>query len=197
MRMAIIVITAMLLGASPALAHKVNVHAHIEGSTVKAEAYYADGARCKGCGLTATEAATGKAIASAKLDSEGRASFEYTGASDLKIKVDAGGGHAGHFTLRQDAAASALLSRDLKSMGLLTGPACGQTGNKQSPCMSPEETAALVNSIVEARTSAIMNELSRLREASEKPRVTEIIGGIGYIAGLAGLYFWIAGRKRG
>ena len=58
------------------------------------------------------------------------------------------------------------------------------------------KTEARVNTEDEKRLASLRAEISRLRQESERPGLTEIFGGLGYIAGLAGIWLYAKSRKR-
>lgn len=53
-----------------------------------------------------------------------------------------------------------------------------------------------VESQVEERLASLRAEIRRLSLESERPGVVEILGGLGYIAGLAGLWLYVLSRRR-
>jgi len=50
--------------------------------------------------------------------------------------------------------------------------------------------------VIDRKLKPVMGILVKLREDSEKPRLTEIIGGIGYIVGLMGIAMYLKSRRK-
>jgi nickel transport protein len=181
----LVALALVLAAAPPAHAHKVSVYAYAEAGRIHAEAYFADGGRCAGCALSVYSTAGGSALASAMTDAEGRASVpipEGTGA--LRVALNAGPGHGAEFSLSADEVGQAL--------GRAPAPEAGL--HAQVPAQAPTQSEA---ERLNARMDALRREVQALREEAERPGMTEIIGGIGYIAGLFGLWALMKPRKGG
>jgi len=182
----LVALALVLAAAPPAHAHKVSVYAYAEAGMIHAEAYFADGARCAGCTLAVYGSAGTDARASAMTDAEGRASVpipEGTGA--LRVALNAGPGHGAEFSLSADEVGQAL--------GRAPAPGAGEPMDA-APAPAPTESEA---ERLNARMDALRKEVQALREEAERPGMTEIIGGIGYIAGLFGLWALMKPRKDG
>jgi nickel transport protein len=67
---------------------------------------------------------------------------------------------------------------------------------RESGC-SDDELEALVEMTLERKLKPMREEIRRLREAAGRPGLTEILGGIGYIMGLAGIAAYFKYRKGG
>jgi hypothetical protein len=59
------------------------------------------------------------------------------------------------------------------------------------------ELEAVVGKIMDAKLRPLMRELRGLRETAGRPGITEILGGIGYIIGLAGLAAYFRYKRGG
>jgi nickel transport protein len=65
--------------------------------------------------------------------------------------------------------------------------------------LTDERLRNVVREEVDAALAARLSPLTRMlasRQREEGVRLTDVIGGIGYILGLAGLYAYFAGRRR-
>lgn len=181
--------------AGSAFAHKVGVFAYSDGNTVHVEGYFADGAGCKNCAVAAFDKATGEKLAEGKTDQEGMFSFPAPPAAKgetgtvetLKIVLDAGLGHGGEFLLAlgEDGTREAPPSSGIPGMD-------DPGGTGPAPALPDGLDEAL-----DRKLAPIVAEMRRLRQAQERPGITEILGGIGYIVGLAGLAAYLAYRKKG
>jgi nickel transport protein len=65
-----------------------------------------------------------------------------------------------------------------------------------APSISEEELEKLVNKAVKAQMDPMLHQMMEIKMELSKPRLTEIMGGIGYIAGLTGLILWALGNKK-
>ena len=90
---------AMLLAASPALAHRLNVFASVEDGTVVVEASFPDGGPAR-AGTVRIYDARDRLIRTLSLAEDGTARFPVEGATDgLRVEVDAGDGHSDYWIL--------------------------------------------------------------------------------------------------
>lgn len=173
MRQALI-IALVLLFATNAHAHKVSIYGYVEAGQVRTESYFVDGTKCKACAVSAL--VNGKPLASGITDQEGMYSFALPkGALDIELKLDAGQGHGASYTVELDETAPA---RSMAQLELAT--------------LSDNEA---LRAIVREELTPLQREVQQLRIASERPGMTQIMGGIGYIIGLAGLAMWLKSRK--
>lgn len=187
----------LLLGADPALAHKLKVFALVDGDHIAGSAYFVGGAKASGATITVTDAG-GNALARLVPDAEG--TFRYTPRDriDHVIVADSGDGHVARWTLPADALPAGL--GDSRPTAATTAPAATipqkpEAGQPHSHTAPAEETlAALVE-------QSVARQLRPLREQLEahdaRVRLQDVLGGIGYIVGLAGLgLWWYGGRRR-
>lgn len=86
--------------AAPALAHKVNVFAYVEGETVYTESYFPDG-RPVAEGRIEVLDAEGKKLLEGVTDKEGLFSFELPAKEDLTIVINASMGHKNSYHLKK------------------------------------------------------------------------------------------------
>ena len=161
----------LILAPSEAGAHKASVFAYADNGQVQAEGFFFDGRPCRGCAISvldADEGEGGKILVKGKTDEQGVFIFKYPiGTRPLVIRMDAGEGHLAVFTL------------EIK-------PERGQEG----------KVDAQVEAQAEAKLASLRAEIRRLSLESERPGLTEILGGLGYIAGLAGIWLYAQSRKR-
>ena len=88
---------------SPARAHRVNVFALVERDTIHAEAYFADGSKCRNSLLLLINS-QGDTLAAVRTDGEGQGAvpLEDLGSSphvDLRVVLDASMGHRAEYLL--------------------------------------------------------------------------------------------------
>ena len=133
------------------------------------EGHFFDGRPCRGCAISVLDADEGEEVlVKGKTDEQGVFIFKYPiDTRPLIIRMDAGEGHLAVFTL------------EIK-------PERGQEG----------EVDVQVEAQAEARLASLRAEIRRLSLEANSPGLTEILGGLGYIAGLAGLWLYVLSRRR-
>jgi nickel transport protein len=179
------VVFALLL-APPAGAHKVNVFAYAEGGTVYAEGYFVDGTPTRESRISAY-ATDGSVVAQGSTDDDGRFSFQVEKAQDLRIVLEASMGHRNEITLTA------------AEMGGPEGSRAAVPERVAAPSTgaAPEALESTLDRVLARRLQPLQESLARLRQAQESPGVSQILGGLGYIVGLAGAYLWGVSRRRG
>ena len=212
--------------AGPALAHRVNVFAYVEGHDVVVECSYSRSERVRFGEVEVLDAATGAALLAGKTDEKGEFRFPVPAAvraakGDLRIVLKAGEGHqnatevkaAEYLSAAPDAAAATTATPAAPApVPPLTAPvaAAGPVAAASAPVQAVSQTggqggaapaldAAALERIVEA---AVEKKIAPLRailvaEKEKGPGLTEIIGGLGWLVGLAGIaaYFAAKGKK--
>ncbi|PIE69110.1 MAG: hypothetical protein CSA21_03995 [Deltaproteobacteria bacterium] len=89
----------ILVIAVPALAHRVNVFAYVDGDTVYTESYFSDGTPVQ-AGDILVEDTDGTTLVKGRTDKQGLLNFPLPGKQqNLAITVSAGMGHRGTFLL--------------------------------------------------------------------------------------------------
>ena len=91
----------LVLGASPALAHKVNLFAYVEGDKVYTESYFADGQKVQGGEIEVVDA-SGTKLLSGKTDDKGGFAFPLTKKQTLTITINSGMGHKNSYVLNKE-----------------------------------------------------------------------------------------------
>jgi len=91
----------IVLLAAPAMAHKVNIFAYVEGDTIYTESYFPDG-RPVESGTIEVIDKSGKKILEGKSDKEGHFSFPVPAPKDdLNIVINASMGHKNSYLLKK------------------------------------------------------------------------------------------------
>ena len=91
----------LVLGCSPAWAHKVNLFAYVEGDMVYTESYFADGQKVQGGEIEVVDA-SGAQLLSGKTDDKGLFSFPLAKKQTLTITINSGMGHKNSYVLNRD-----------------------------------------------------------------------------------------------
>jgi hypothetical protein len=190
-----------LYGATPALAHKLNVFATVQGNVVEGEVYYQDGTPARSVAVTVLDP-DGEALGKTSTDQEGKFTFEPRFRCDHKLIADAGLGHQAEYTVEVDE-----LPRDLPARGAgdsvgeadpapatHSHPQDDQHGHQHSPVNRSDEEN------LTAEIQALSQQVNALRKDLDKWKsrlwLQDIVGGIGYILGIMGLVSYFLGARR-
>ncbi len=181
----ILICIVVALGALPLVyGHKINMLAQVEGSSILTQVYFSDGTPAKNC-VIEIYGPTNKKISEGKTGDNGEFSFPITARTDLKIIADAGMGHRAETVIR---------ASDLPPLRIDTKPA-GKTpiAAIEPRTIDKDTLRTILAEILDEKLQPIATRVSRLEKRHVS--VTEIIGGIGYIFGLMGLFMYFRRRK--
>jgi nickel transport protein len=216
--------------AAPALAHRVNIFAYVEGDEVVVECSYSRSERVRLGDVEVFDAASGAALLAGKTDDKGEFRFPVPPAvraakGDLRIVLKAGEGHqnatevkAAEYLSATPVAAPTTSAAPVATSAASASPspaaapvaAAGPVAAATAPVQTVSQTggqgasapaldAAALERIVEA---AVEKKIAPLRamlvgEKEKGPGLTEIVGGLGWLVGLAGIaaYFAAKGKK--
>ncbi len=91
----------LLVAATPAMAHKVNIFAYVEAGTVHTESYFPDGKMVEEGTIEVLDGG-GRKLLEGKTDREGRFSFPLpANKEDLTIVINASMGHKNSYLLKK------------------------------------------------------------------------------------------------
>ena len=207
--------------AAPAYAHRVNVFAYVEGHDVVVECSYSRSERVRFGDVEVFDAASGAALVAGKTDEKGEFRFPVPPAvraakADLRIVLRAGEGHQNTTEVKaaEYLAAAPAVAQDAAAATPATPAAPVAAAGPVAAATAPVETvsqtsgqgasaaaldAAALERVVEA---AVEKKIAPLRamlvgEKEKGPGLTEIVGGLGWLVGLAGIaaYFAAKGKK--
>ena len=192
-------IAPVILFSAEAIAHRVNLFAWVEGDAVQAEAKFSGGARAMNARITATDKATGKLIASGTTDGKGAWHFALdaktrSAAHDILLVIDAGEGHRNEWTVPASDFAQGAAAPEPPSGQPAQEPALQPSaGPAPGVCVSRAELEAIVSRALDARLAPVMRAVAENRD--EGPKLSEIVGGIGWIVGLFGIAAYLRRRR--
>lgn len=199
-----------VISSTTAYAHRVVVFAWIEGGMVYTQSKFPGGARVSGGEITVLDE-SGQVLLNGKTDGQGEFSFPLPilkAPSELKIVLNAGMGHQGHWTLTRDEVGRAMgMERQMDDSAVAARP---DTVARSLPASTPETTAPvnmpcrldeaeldrIVAAAVDRKLSPVMDMLISIREEAAIG-LDDVIAGVGYIFGLTGLLAWFYSRKKG
>ncbi len=173
-RIGIVVVLCAL--AIPAAAHDLHIFALVEGGRVTGEANYIGGGPLKDAPVE-VHGAGGTLVHETTTDDRGAFTFPAKGDSDLTITVETDDGHHGHFTI----------------------PANQLPGSAPAaqPAVAKHDSADLRTVVAEAVAKQVNPLRAELDALRNQTRLRDILGGVGYIFGVAGVVALIKARRRG
>ncbi len=179
---------------SPVLAHKITLFAAVRGALIEGQVSLQGGAPAPDTRLTIYDG-TGREVIKLVTDKGGKFRFEPQYLSDYRVVANAGLGHKAETTIP-----ASQLPADLPQVA----PQPGVEAAKSEPPPSSQQAESTTASIPRdevvrelrvlcEQTAALRMELDRWREHQ---RLQDILGGVGYIMGIAGLAFFLLGYRR-
>lgn len=193
-----IAVLGVLLCASAAFAHKVMVGAWLEGSTLVAEVGFGNGDLAAGAKVWLQDAASGEKLLEGEADEEGVYEVQvpaeiFARGKDLLVVADAGAGHRAEAVIKAaDFPDAANAEETVSAEGAGAAEAAGQVQEETS--VGQAALAALVRQAVQAEVRPLRRKLESMDKKG--PGVSEILGGIGYLLGFAGLAALLKRPKR-
>jgi nickel transport protein len=189
-------------GSTPAQAHRMLVFAYAEGDTVKVESKFVPDTPVRQGKVMVLDHKTGQELLTGQTDDNGKFSFKIPAAAiaqkmDLKIVVDAALGHRGEWLLKADsylrgANRVAAPSPDAPPVQAPT-PAPAAPGAKALN-LDQQALEAALQKTLERQLAPIKEMLTEL--TIHRTSLTDVIGGLGYILGIFGLWAYFASKKR-
>ncbi|MEZ5860919.1 MAG: hypothetical protein R3D28_18415 [Geminicoccaceae bacterium] len=180
MRLALLFGTLLVAGhPASATAHQLKLFATVEAGTVTGYGFFVGGGRAANALVTA---AVGEApvVAGLPVDADGSFAFAYEGPGPLRLALDAGEGHRAETTLAAERFAPS------------------DAGEDQACTADADGLAELIEARVEAAVARQTRPLlEALAEAEARLRFSDVMAGIGMIAGIAGAALWATARRRG
>jgi len=177
-----------------ALAHKVSMFAYVEGDQIFLEGYFADGKRAMNSKVEAFDD-KGKELWSGITNDKGEVNMPVPKViGDLRITLTASMGHKAEYVLN----AAELAGEDALASDATTAqdPAATQDAVATATGgMASVDQAALRRIVRQEVGEAIMPLVRGLSELKERRGVSDIVGGIGIIGGLLGVFFFLQARK--
>jgi nickel transport protein len=188
-----LIVMFFLLGAicMPAEAHKLKVFATAIGADVSGYAYFSPGGRAQEAEVTVKQA-DGSVVAAQKTNERGEFTFKATRPVDHVILVDAGDGHEASYRVSAEELGSILEAKT---------PATAQKSNVASQLAAAGTSAGPTSKEIAALVEeSVARQIRPLREQvdawQEKVWLHDVLGGLGYIIGLAGLFYGLTGLRR-
>ena len=195
------VLLVLIVGVSPAWAHKVYVFAWAEGDQVLTDSYFTKSQKVIK-GKVRVYGPDEALLVEGMTDDKGQYAFVPPAKVDLRIEIEAGTGHKGEYILTADELPGSAGTAAPSSAPAETSSSTAKSEpSKTKPTDSAAMTAADPQVIKTAMAEVLDQKIRPLERAiadmrkEQGPGVTEIFGGIGYILGLMGLALYFKRPK--
>lgn len=196
----LVFLLAGMVSASPVHAHKVNLFANVEGNTIVVEGYFTDGKRAQNSKVT-VYGPENELLVEGTTDDDGKFSFDIPQISDLRISLYAGMGHRTEYTLTQSELGSMSIGEDAGTASK-PGLADETPTSSQVSAVTADPTggegvdsAAVQAMIRKAVGESLLPVMRNLSELKEQRTFSDIVGGIGFIVGIIGVFFYLKARR--
>ena len=197
---AVCLMLSVLAATTPTLAHRVLVFAYAEGDTIHTESTFVPDTPVRQGKILVQNRKTGQVLLTGQTDDQGKFFFKIPAEAvaqkmDLNIVVEAAMGHRGEWLLKADS--------------YLPGAIPGKAGTpaKAAPASTPSASVpgttavnldqqaleAALNKALERQLAPIREKLTEL--TIHRTSLPDIIGGIGYILGLFGLWAYFQSKR--
>jgi len=196
----------LLFFRAPAWAHKVAIFAWVEGDTIFTQSKFSGGKRAKNSTVVVYDKA-GNQLLEGKTDKKGEFSFKVPKRTDLKIALKASMGHLAEWTIPVEEITAVFdeveggplevgVQVTTKEATPLTEPkTAAEPPAPAAVGLSRQEAKALIDESLDRKLAPIVKMLAD--QVGRGPTVSEVLGGIGYIFGLAGVALYFLSRRKG
>jgi len=183
---------AVLSSAQAAHAHRLDLFVAADGAVIEGKATYAPGGPAQR-GTVRFSDPDGGELGVVELQSDGSFSFQTPVRCDIEVTVDTPDGHGARKTLPASALPAALPAWNPDGAGAAAPVDAAAPG--------PQHVIGVATATSEDLEQAIARQVTPLRgeiAALERSiRMRDILGGFGYIAGIAGLLLCLKTRRSG
>lgn len=176
----------LILKSSPALAHKINIFAWVEGQTVFTESYFTGGKLIEG-GLVKVFDPAGQKLLEGRTDQKGELSFRLPQKTDLLLVLTDSMGHKNDFTLKVETPVEVNRAEETGDIRIEKSP--------DTVTMDMRQLRAIIEETIDLRLKPIYRSLADAKRR-EGPSLTNVIGGVGFIIGIMGLILYVRSSKK-
>jgi len=170
-------------------AHKVNVFAYAEGDQVYVEGYFSDGTKAKNSDVTVADAA-GRQLLRGKTNEQGDLTFPITERQALHITLNAGEGHQGTYDIPLDEIAGGDAASSPRAATPDDPPPKAAVASDEGN--APPVSEAMIRRAVAQGVLPLARQISELKE---RRGLSDIVGGIGLILGVLGIFAYFRARQ--
>ena len=175
-----------------ASAHKVNVFAYVEGDQVYVEGYFSDGTKAKNSEVT-VYGSDGQELTKGQTNEEGSLTFPIQTKQSIRLVLNAGQGHQASYEIPIEEVTGSAASPASNT----THSAAGQLSSRdESGTNGSGESSQVSESVIRKAVAQGVLPLAReISELKERRGLSDIVGGIGFIIGLLGVFAYIKARQ--
>ncbi|WP_286976088.1 hypothetical protein [Acetomicrobium sp. UBA5826] len=186
----ILALFVIVYPATIAMAHKLNVFAYSEDSSILGEAYFNDGAPARNCEVLVKAEGDGSVVGRGWTDEDGKFSVDIDPSNRkiVTVVVDGGMGHLGRVNINLSSFDNSTIMSDSNSTDKV--PMEEEQIENLVATLDEKEIASIVKSVLRSEIEPLHAEIIQLRKELSKPGFNQIIGGVGYIFGLVGIALW-------
>jgi len=186
----------LMFASTPVYAHKVNMFAYVDGNKVSMEGYFSDGKKPVNCEVVVTNPEK-KILVKGMTDNEGKFSFNIPEITDLHIALSAGMGHRAEFVITRDELAGVSTAAAAQSAPSTVSESTESDVGKPEKSQNDTTPAGGISEAALRRVIAEANVplLRAIDELKERADFSNIVGGIGFIFGVVGVFFYVKARK--
>lgn len=191
-----ITLCALLSFTTSSFAHKVRIFGWLEAGKIRTESKFSGGKAARNMNVVAIGTESGKELASGTTDVNGHFNFDApTNFSEgLKITVQGADGHKGSWIFEATELSNipAVEHTHTAAPQHLTQH-IALKDSETLTCVSQEELSEIIEASLEKKLAPLRRSLAENSE--KKTTLQDILGGIGYLLGLAGIAAYIKNRK--
>lgn len=201
MRSFFLVLALVLLVQGPALAHRVNVFAVVQGDEIVVESWYSKSKKVRHGSVEVQDARSGETLLTGVTDEQGLLRFQIPeqarrSGAGLRILLQAGEGHQNEWIVEAseftDAPGPEGFAPAEQPGAASAAPS--QAEETHPSALSRSDVEEVVAAVLDAKLAPIKRELRE--QGQNGPGLQEIVGGIGWIFGLIGVAAYFKSRPR-
>lgn len=187
----LVLVLALCAAPLPVLAHKVIAGVFASGDAIEGEIGFSNGTMATDTEVIVIDA-NGAEMGRVMTDADGFFVYTPTAAVAHTFFADLGAGHVAEVTMPAEDVAEIMGITSRKANPAGTVALAPVTGGAAAAALSEEERQ-IIAATVRAEMRPLRREIAAYREHND---LQTILGGIGYIAGLFGLGFYLAARRK-
>ena len=192
----LLLLVSLLLCPASAFAHKLYVFARLEGATIHGRAYFPGDVPAQHIDVIARDP-SGRELGRTTTDDKGNFLFTARKRVDHCLTAETPDGHAGQYTVHAAALPDSLSADGATDAGgpQIASPATDHAGAPVPAAGKDPESAAVGDQLAELGRQ-IDDLRQQVYDSEERLRLRDLLGGIGFILGLAGVAFYMQARRR-
>lgn len=169
-RRTFLILLAIFVVTIPAWAHKVNIFCYVEGNELYGESYFSGGKAAQNAKVEVYDDRNDSLMATTSTDEEGKFSLILEKVVPLKVILYAGQGHKTEFFITPE----------------------NIEGSKTETTITEQKTQISdIEPIIDRKLKPLQERIILLEKKISEASFATILGGIGWIIGVFGLfYFW-------